>query len=138
MLRLQKQKNKRVGFTLVEALISSALFFVIAGSFVAAYISAMRTHRMASNFYRATCIARNRIQRARTLDYDSLALLSEVEASVDENGNRDLSGHFQRTTSISNTVLACTRIRVNVKFPISGGGVSPEGVEVHTMIAEGM
>ncbi|MBL7076670.1 MAG: prepilin-type N-terminal cleavage/methylation domain-containing protein [Kiritimatiellae bacterium] len=126
------------GFTLVEAVISSALFFIIAGSFIAAYISAMRTHKMSSDYYKATCIARNRVQRARTVDFESLPLLAEDDAKIDQDGDPDTGGQFRRTTLVSSMAPACKRISVNVQFPLPGGGVSPAGVSVHTMIAEGM
>jgi Tfp pilus assembly protein PilV len=138
MFRQCRRRRGDEGFTLVEAVISSVIFFVIAGGFIAAYISSMRTHQMSNDFYKATCIARNRIQRARSLEFDSLPLLAEQDASVDEFGNVDNAGRFVRTTTVSNTVPTCTRIAVNVKFPLPGGGVSPQGIEVHTMIAEGM
>ncbi|NQU39025.1 MAG: prepilin-type N-terminal cleavage/methylation domain-containing protein [Lentisphaerae bacterium] len=138
MLGRRKGKRNEAGFTMVEVVIASAIFFVIAGGFIAANISAMRTHTVASDLYKATCIARNRIQRARTLDYESLGLLSEYEAAVDEFGNIDQSGVFRRTTTVSNAVPTCTRIVVRVFFPVPNGRLSGESVDVYTMIAEGM
>lgn len=138
MLIRRGAKRKQAGFTLVEVIIASVIFFGIAGAFIAAYLSAMRTHAVASDFYKATCIARNRIQRARTLDYDSLSLLSEVDASVDEDGNVDQGGKFRRTTLVSSVSPACTRIEIKVRFPVPNGRLSSETVDVHTMIAEGM
>lgn len=135
---IMQRRSRRAGFTLVEAMIASALFFVISGGFIAAYISGMRTHRMASDYYRAICIARNRIQRARTLEYDSLNLLTEIDRPVDQNGNPSIDGQFRRTTLVSNTVPECTMISVDVNFPLPGGGVSAEGMQLHTMITEGM
>ncbi|MBT3294449.1 MAG: hypothetical protein HN919_14655 [Verrucomicrobia bacterium] len=138
MLRRDNRKGRRDGFTIVEAVIASVIFFVITGSFIAAYLSAMRTHMMATDLYRATCIARNRIQRARTLDYGSLSLLGEQDAAVDELGNVVQGGAFRRTTVVSATTPACTRIAVTVQFPIPNGRVTTNGVDVATMITEGM
>lgn len=136
--RRKRKPNSRSGFTLAEVIIASMLFFVISGGFITAYLSAMRTHMVANDFYRATCIARNRIQRAWTLDFDSLPLLGEMETPVDELGNIDTAGSFRRTTSVSNTVPNCTRVTVQVRYPVPNGKLSPATVDVHTMIARGI
>ena len=138
MLRRQKTSGQgRDGFTVVEAVIASAMLAVISGSFILAYISAMRTHLVASDFYKATCIARNRIQRARTLDFDSLSLLVETTASVDQDGNIDSEGQFRRTTVVTNDLPGRVRISISVQHPIPNGRLSSQPVEVFTMIAKG-
>jgi hypothetical protein len=136
MLRRNGRKRKQDGFTVVEAVIASAVLAVICGSFIMAYLGAMRTHGMATDYYRATCIARNRIQRAWTLSFDSLPLLVETAAPVDGNGNLDNSGHYRRTTVVTNEMSGRAHISVRVHFPVPNGRLSVQPVNVETLIAE--
>jgi type II secretory pathway pseudopilin PulG len=132
------KRGKRAGFTIVEVVIASAVLFMISGGFILSYLSAMRTHLMARDYYRATCMARNRLQRAHALDYGSLPLLDEDMTPVDELGNADPAGVFRRTTAVTNLVPTCTRLAVTVHYPVRNGALSPEPVEVATMITEGI
>ena len=126
------------GFTLAELLVASFVFLIVSAAFTAALLTALRTHLMAADYYRAICIARNRVQRARTLDFDSIPLMAEVDFPVDKYGDSDPSGGFQRTTMVSNTTVDRVAIGVSVRFPVNGGGLNEVPIEVSTMITRGM
>jgi len=136
--RSQATGTSRAGFTLVELMIATSIFLVVALAFTGAYLSALRTHLMSSDYYKATCIARNRLERAKALAFDSLPLMAEEETPVDADGNPDPAGVFRRTTVVSNSVVNCARITVQVRFPKGNGGLSDKTVDVHTMIADGV
>jgi len=115
------RRCSRGGFTLTEVMVASTLLMIFLGGFLASFMMGARALDMSTNHYRATAIARNRIQRARSFDYDSLTLLEETEVSVDRYGNLDQSGTFRRSTTIdTNTVTAphTVRVLVGVRFPI--------------------
>lgn len=92
--------SSRNGFTLVEAVVSTALLvLVIGGSFVLvnrsqALIYAARNHYIAIN------ISRARLERARNFAYDQLTGLSESNVVVNDSGTPATDGYFRRTTSV--------------------------------------
>ena len=135
---VRRGKKNNAGFTLVELMIACAIFLVVSVAFIGAYLSTLRTHLMSSDYYKATCIARNRLERAKALSFSSLSLMAEEEMPVDDDGNRDPAGAFRRTTVVSNNVVNCARITVQVRFPVRNGGLSEGSVDVHTMITDGV
>lgn len=137
---MKKGKRGTGGFTLTEVMIASAVLLLFLGGFLAAFIMGIRTLHMSTNHYRAVSIGRNRIQRARSFDYDSLVLLEENEVRIDHLGNLHAQGAFRRSTVIhTNTATApyTVRIQVGVRFPTrsrSRGGLS-EPVTMDNLIA---
>jgi hypothetical protein len=64
--------------------------------------------------YVAINIAKNRIERAKTFDFDELDLLSESGVVVDVNGTPNGSGHYRRSTSVSFAATNLKEIAVQV------------------------
>ena len=129
------------GFTLVEMMVAGTIFLLFCAGFFTAFIMAMGAQRMATNHYRALCLARNRIQHARAMEYSSLELLAETFNAVDEVGNPDPVGRFRRSTIISpdtNTIAKISQITVQVWFPARRGRLSAAPVEQSTLIADPM
>ncbi len=136
---IPKQK-KVAGFTLVESMIASAILMAFIAGFLVAFLMALRTLHSATQHYRATSIARNRIQRARAFDFDSLDLLAENEVRVDPYGNLDPAGRFRRSTRMTtNTPTPFTiRIQVGVRYPTGVGAGLSAPLVVDTLIATRM
>lgn len=132
--------DRKSGFTLVEAMIAGVILMFFVGGFVLTFIMAMRTVHTATNHYRATSIARNRIQRARAFDFGSLELLEENEIGIDQFGNSDPGGRFRRSTSISTNWATphTVRIRVGVRYPLGTGANLSAPVVVESLIAAQM
>lgn len=133
-----RHMRSKDGFTLAEMMVASFIFLIVSTAFTAGLLTAMRTQLMASDYYKATCLARNRIQRARTLAFDNISMLAETDVTIDDDGNETSSGDFKRTTIVSNVSSVLIDLTVRVYFPMPRGGVSPEPVESNTMIAYGM
>lgn len=126
------------GFTLTEVMVASTILMIFLGGFLASFMMGFRSLDMSTNHYRATAIARNRIQRARSFDYDSLTLLIENEVPIDRHGNADPSGTFRRSTDIfTNTVTAphTVRVQVGVRFPVRREGGLSEPLLMENLIA---
>lgn len=133
--------NTKNGFTLVEMMVAGTIFLLFCAGFFSAYFAAMGAQRMATNHYRALCLARNRIQHARATEYTSLELLAETSNAVDEVGNPDPSGSFRRSTTIipdTNTTAKIAQFTVQVWFPANRGRLSAAPVEQSTLIANPM
>ena len=128
----------RGGFTMVEMVIAGAILaFVVAGLF-AACLSAMRTQYMAANYYRATCLARNRVQRGSSLPFETIPLLTEPLHAVDEFGRDSPAGAYRRGTDVNELSSNCYEIAVEVYYPSRAGELSEEPVAIKTMIARRM
>ncbi len=109
------------GFTMTEVMVASMILMLFLAGFIGSFIMALRTLDASNNHYRATSIARNRIQRARSFEFASLPLLEETDNVIDRYGNIDQAGTFRRSTMIStNTPTAphTVRIRVEVRYPL--------------------
>lgn len=135
------RQQAKSGFTLVEMMVAGAIFLLFCTGFFSAYISAMRAQRMATNHYRALCLARNRIQHARATEYSSLDLLAETNAAVDAYGNADPAGNFQRATIIepsTNTTADISQFTVRIWYPVLHGRLSATPVEQSTLISNPM
>jgi hypothetical protein len=137
--RMMKDRHARKrAFTLVELMIASGILLAMLGGFMALMITAIRTQVMSSDYYRATCIARNRVQRARVVEFASLPLMAETVAPVDENGNQSPSGRFRRTTVVTNASGNCSLVTVQVWFPVPNGHLSQQSIDVTTLITSGL
>lgn len=126
------------GFTMTEVMVASMILMLFVGGFVGSFIMAIRTLNVSNNHYRATSIAQNRIQRARSFDYASLTLLNETEVAIDRHGNINSSGEFRRSTSVNtNTATAphTVRVQVQVRYPVRTGDNLSAPLVVDNLIA---
>ena len=125
------------GMTLVEVIVACTIFMIFCAGFYAVLISSLRTHKMAGDHFRATIIARSRIQRALSFDYGSLHLMAENKVAIDEEGNPLQSGRYRRSTTV-NTNLApnLAQMDVEVYFPTKGTNLSRQPVKVSTLITD--
>ena len=117
---------------------ASVILLIASLGFSLGMISALKTQYMAGDHYRSMTIARNRIQRARSLNYDSLPLLSESDIRVDDFGNQSSTGYYSRSTVIANYATNCVELIVSVQFTKPGGELSALPVTLQTLIARGM
>jgi prepilin-type N-terminal cleavage/methylation domain-containing protein len=121
MNRADRKGLCRAAFTMIEVMVSA---FLIALIMCGAYVLITRAatlSRVARNHYVAVSLARNRLERARTMDYNSLALLAENNVIVDDNGTPCPGATFSRTTTINtnwsaNPTQKVTYVNVVVKI----------------------
>lgn len=138
---VHRRLRTRESFTLVEMMIASAVFLIVSFGLIAGMLAAIRANSMASDHYKATCIARNRIQKARTMPFSTLTngTLAETNYVVDEQGfacqtNED---SYTRSTIFTNVNSNAVDIIVQVYFPIGLGKMSPQPVSMQTKIYNG-
>lgn len=131
------------GFTLVEVMIASIILVIVSSGIMAGIISALKAQANASDYYRATCVARNRVQHAKTISFTSLSLLSETNRIIDGEGNLTEDGDYLRTTLVSNAAgtnwgVTNWQVTVRVWYPVSPGQLSDQPVQVQTMLTKEM
>ena len=138
---LTRKRRRLAGFTLVEVMVASAVLLIVSSGIIAGIISALKAQANAADHYRATCIARNRIQHARSVDFYSLNLSSETNVMVDGLGNLCTSattGDYRRTTMITSVNSNCMLVTVQVWYPEAPGRLSTQPVEIVTMLTDKM
>jgi prepilin-type N-terminal cleavage/methylation domain-containing protein len=121
MNRADRNGLSRAAFTMIEVMVSA---FLIALIMCGAYLLITRAatlSRVARNHYVAISLSRNRLEHARTMDYNSLALLAENNVIVDDNGTPCPGATFSRTTTVNTNYSAdpavkLTQISVVVKI----------------------
>jgi len=99
--RPESGESSCAGLTLVEVVIAIGVFSIFMGS--ACFLIA-RTREMtdvARSHYIAINIAKNKLEKARTHDFDHLYTFIENEVVVDQNGSLDSNGRWRRTTSVT-------------------------------------
>jgi prepilin-type N-terminal cleavage/methylation domain-containing protein len=132
-------RASRGGFTLTEVMVACFILAVGISGFGIGYLSAMRTNRLAKNHYQATCLARNRIQRARSVSFTSIPLLAETDRVIDADGNADANGLFRRTTAVAQTATSNTLdIAVSVRYPDAKNAPHKTPVTMRTIISSVM
>jgi len=136
---VESRRSDKAAFTLVEVIISSMIFFIVSIGFTGGILAALKTHAMAAQHYRGTCLARNQIQHARTLAFDAVRAL-QTNIWVDENGlvvPVTNEGVFYQCTSVTNPpgMVDTVEIVVQVYFPRPFGKMSPQPIELRTMIS---
>jgi Tfp pilus assembly protein PilV len=133
--------NRRMlksGFTLAEVMIASLILLIISFGIMAGIIAALKVHANAADHYRATCIARNRIQQAKALTFSGYANISEAQFRVDQNGELCTTGDYRRSTSTSNAGENCVSVTVDVWYFVKPQVWCTAPVTIQTMIHTSM
>jgi len=114
--------NKK-GITLTEVLFSAGILAIVATGILFVFVQTMDVSGRINYEYKATNLAKSRIERARTVittnGFDSLVDLEEVDTLLDENGASNLNGNFKRSTDITtsyNGDIRLTQIDVDVIY----------------------
>jgi Tfp pilus assembly protein PilV len=133
-----KRQPAKAGFSLTEVMVAGAILAFSCAAVFAACIGAIRTQYAASGYYRASCIARNRIQRGIALPFTTMPMLSEQDRRLDEEGNISYRGTYRRTTTVTQVSDNCYEITVAVLYPAGPGMMSATPVEIRSKVTRGM
>jgi len=131
--RLKKSSTKS-GFSLIEVMIASLILLIVSSGIMAGIISALKTQANASDYYRATCIARNRIQHAKTISFGSYSSIVEDVVNIDQDGVLSPDGDFRRSTTATNAGDGVMSVTVDVWYFVKPGVLSGRPVTVQTLI----
>ena len=98
-----KQSRKRAGTTIVETLVALTIF----ATFIAGASKALLSHRAIADVtrehYTAVNIAKNRVELARTFNFEDLTNFGETDVLVDALGDPVAAGvgNYRRSTAIN-------------------------------------
>ncbi len=136
MLTHSRGGKFREGFTFIEVMIAMTLLVLsMAGAYQVVNMS-MQARQNAHNYYTATIIANNRIERAKNVTFGNLEMLAEDNNRVNELGAPDPAGRYHRITTVDVNPIEgieegkLTRIAVVVQAPAPTTGRDTEGPSV--------
>ncbi len=137
-IRRDRDKRGKGGFTLTEVMVAGAILAMTSAAMFGACVAAIRTQYASSGYYRATCMARNRIQRGIALPFTTLPMLTEYGRRLDEQGNNSSVGVYRRTTVVTEASSNCYEIAVSVYYPAGPGMLSATPVTIQSKVSRGM
>ena len=108
--------TSRAGFTIIESIMAVSVLSITMGAFIMLSLCSLRELALASDYFRGTALARNRVERVRTMNFDTILGLTEAEHRVDGHGNPSPEGVYLRETVVSSVTENCANILVTVGF----------------------
>ncbi len=121
----------RKGLTLVEILISTAIFALVIVGIMGTLIISVDLSRRINHEYAATNLAKKRLETARTMiktqGFWSLVTMEEEDTSINANGARDSDGEFRRTTNVAANYgnPRLTKVEVEIHYYYRGKETIP-------------
>ncbi len=108
--------KKSNGFTLIEVLVAIVILALCIGGLSQLFVNVRQLSQMSRSHYIAVNIAKNRIERAKTLKYSDLYLLQEKDGIVNSSGVPDPDGEFKVNTQISQVNSNLKEVVVSVEI----------------------
>lgn len=108
-----KSKNC-AGASLVEVMIALTIFGIFAAGSSKMLVSHRKILDSARDHYIAANLAKDRIELARTFEFDQVPQLSEYALIVDESGIASSAGHYRRTTTVTTVQTNLYRVAITV------------------------
>jgi len=129
--------SSRVGLTLIEALVAIFVLSLCIGGMCKVAVCLKQTSDKARSHYVAINIAKNRLERMRTFDFNELYLFAEDKVLINVSGNPDSGGDYRRSTVLSEmqTNLIEAAITVEIRDRISRG-FDGEGENIESCFAD--
>ncbi|MDA1044390.1 MAG: prepilin-type N-terminal cleavage/methylation domain-containing protein [Verrucomicrobia bacterium] len=106
----------RNGVTLVEMLTALLIFALAIGGLCSLAVSAKQILDTSRDHYVAVNLAKNRIERVKTFNFNELNLFVEAGTILDESGAPDPAGSYSRATAVSNVTASLKEVVVTISI----------------------
>jgi len=113
--RTGRHKTGEAGFSFIEVIIALSILGIFIGGMCAVLLGGRQLGDLACSHYVAVNLAKNRIERARNMPFESLSDFVEYNTLVDEDGNPDYSGNYRRTTQYTSAGTNLVEMIVTVE-----------------------
>jgi Tfp pilus assembly protein PilV len=100
--------------TLVETVVALTLFAICIGGMTALVLNGRALSDGARDHYTAINIAKNRLERIKSMDFDQVTTARETGTTVNMSGSSDANGDFRRVTTITSVATNLYRATVQV------------------------
>ena len=113
--------GSRDGVTVVEVVVAVVILSMCIGGLCRLVLKARETSDQARSHYQAANIAKNRLERIKTFDFDQIEEFEEDEVLVDTSGSPVANSNFRRTTTVTleRYNLKNVRVEVGIRNPVS-------------------
>ena len=118
-----KIMGNRKGASLIEVMISVAIFVLSMQSLLAVTLASMTQAKRAEYVHIASGLAKNHMERLRAYSFSALANAAETSTLINTDGDPDDDGTFIRTTTVTtsyNSNANLTQVTVQVWFVLKG------------------
>lgn len=112
----QDNGRNRAGVALVEALVAIMLFAIFITGAGKLLLSHRKISDMARAHYTAANIAKNRLELVRSFEFDERPDFLENNVVVNMSGLPDSTGHYRRSTTITNLGINICELMVRVEI----------------------
>ena len=132
-------RGSRSGLTILEVVIALSIFMVGSAGICALIVQSKRLSDTARDHYVAVNLAKNRMERARNMQYDTLPFLVESNQYIDVSGAvvQPVEAMFKRKTDVLLTGSNLTEVVITVEIRDRGTWVFSGSKEVvRTYFAE--
>ena len=127
----------RKGATLVEVLFSALILTIVLVGVLFIFTQTYDMSKRIDYEYVATNLAKDRIERAKTImessGFDFLPELDETDTTVDASGGSDPDGDFKRSTTVTIIDEKRTKFEVVVVYKYGGEWKDGSAITVTTM-----
>ena len=96
----RNRSRTRAGASIVEVMMALTIFALFTAGTCKLLISHRKVLDMSRDHYIAANLAKDRLELARTFDFNQIPDLEESKLLLDGNGTPSLNGNFRRTTEI--------------------------------------
>src|SRR3989338_158027 len=109
------------GVTLVEVMMAVFIFIFGIQGLLGVYLQSMQVGKKADYTYTAYNLAKNHVERLKTLNYALLPSVAETSTIINSDGDPDPNGSFIRSTTVTanfggNALLTQVTVQVNYIF----------------------
>ncbi|MBI3315913.1 MAG: type II secretion system protein [Candidatus Omnitrophica bacterium] len=135
MLKLLKSK----GLTLVEVLGSVLLFMIATLGLFSVYVQSGTVSKRAEYAYNAYHLAKNHVERLKTVSFEELQTAGETDTALDKDGHPNINGEFVRSTAVVPNYAgysSLTQVAVSVSYRFKGV-LSGSPMQIVTVIFNG-
>ena len=135
MLKMYISTKK--GATLVEVLFSALILTIVLVGVLFIFTQTYDMSKRIDYEYNATNLAKDRIERAKTImessGFDFLPELDETDTIIDASGGSDADGEFKRSTTVTVVDSNRTKFEVEVIYKYGGEWKDDSAITVTTM-----
>jgi len=110
------RKGGTEGLTLVEVMVALSVFTMFIGGACHLLVRGRQMTDAARDHYTAINIVKNRLEKARTFDWDHLGTFNETNVVVNEVGVSDPQGSYQRTTTVTYVKDNLAKVSLSIKI----------------------
>ncbi len=110
------RNRNREGLSLIETIVAVLVFAIVISGSCGLIVQGKQLSDIARAHYTAVNLCKNRLEKARTFDFDQLDLFAEANVVVNASGSPDYRAQYRRSTTV--TEINSNLVQFNVVVEI--------------------